>query len=48
MHVFNNALAYAAQADGGWQVSLAVAPVVLGACMLVPRFFEPRPRAAPA
>jgi membrane protease YdiL (CAAX protease family) len=48
MHVFNNALAYAAQADGGWQVSLAVAPVVLAACMLVPRFFEPRPRAAPA
>jgi membrane protease YdiL (CAAX protease family) len=48
MHAFNNAIAYAAQADGGWQVSLAVAPLVLAACVLAPRLLEQRPRAAPA
>lgn len=48
MHVFNNAVAFAAQVDGGWQVSLAVAPLVLAACALAPRLLEPRPRAAPA
>lgn len=48
MHAFNNCVAYAAQADGGWQVSLAVGPLVLAACMLAPRFFPPAARPAPA
>jgi membrane protease YdiL (CAAX protease family) len=45
MHAFNNSVAYAVQADDGWQVSLAVGPLVLVGCMLAPRFFRP---AAPA
>ena len=48
MHALNNAIAYAAQADGGWQVSLAVGPLVLAACVLAPRLLEQRPRAVPA
>ncbi len=50
MHAFNNSVAYAAQADDGWLVSLAVGPLVLAACMLAPRFFRPvaPPRHAPA
>ena len=48
MHAFNNSVAYAAQADDGWQVSLAVGPVVLAACMLAPRFFRPVAPPAPA
>jgi len=48
MHAFNNAIAYAAQADGGWQVSLAVGPLVLAGCVLAPRLMERRPSAAPA
>ncbi len=48
MHAFNNSVAYAAQADGGWQVSLVLGPLVLAACVLVPRMLGQRPRAAPA
>jgi membrane protease YdiL (CAAX protease family) len=48
MHAFNNAVAYAAQADGGWQVSVAIGPVVLLACALAPRFLDQKPRPAPA
>ena len=32
MHAFNNALAFAVQADDGWQVSVVVGPLVLVAC----------------
>jgi len=46
MHAFNNAVAYAAQADGGWQVSVVVGPLVLVACALAPRFLRPGPRSA--
>lgn len=46
MHAFNNAIAYAAQADGGWRVSVVVGPLVLAACVLAPRFLGgPGPRA---
>ena len=48
MHAFNNSVAYAAQTDDGWQVSLAVGPLVLGACMLAPRFLASARRSAPA
>ena len=48
MHAFNNCVAYAVQADGGWQVSLAVGPIVLAACILAPRFFRPAAPPAPA
>jgi membrane protease YdiL (CAAX protease family) len=48
MHAFNNSVAYAVQADDGWQVSLAVGPVVLAACILAPRLFRPAAPPAPA
>ena len=48
MHAFNNSVAYAATAEGGWQVSLVVGPLVLAGCMLAPRFFRPAVRPAPA
>jgi membrane protease YdiL (CAAX protease family) len=44
MHAFNNSLAYAVQADDGWQVSVVVGPLVLAACALVPRLLPPGPR----
>jgi membrane protease YdiL (CAAX protease family) len=44
MHAFNNALAYAVQADDGWQVSVVVGPLVLAACAVVPRLLPPGPR----
>jgi uncharacterized protein len=47
MHAFNNALAYAVQADDGWQVSLAVLPLVVAACVLVPRLLPDGPRSLP-
>jgi membrane protease YdiL (CAAX protease family) len=47
MHAFNNAMAYAAQADGGWQVSVAVAPLVLAGCMLAPRLLPSALHARP-
>ena len=48
MHAFNNSVAYAAQADDGWQVSIVVGPLVLGACVLIPRMLGGRPKVAPA
>jgi len=48
MHAFNNALAYAVQADDGWLVSVVVGPLMLGACALVPRILPAAPRLAPA
>ena len=35
MHAFNNALAFAVQADG-WPVSVVVGPLVIAACVFVP------------
>ena len=48
MHAFNNSVAYAAQADGGWQVSIVVGPLVLAGCVLAPRLLGKGPRVAPA
>lgn len=45
MHAFNNSLAFAIQADDGWQVSVVAGPLVLAACALVPRLLPPGPRA---
>jgi membrane protease YdiL (CAAX protease family) len=47
MHAFNNALAYAIQAEDGWQVSLAALPVVLVACIAAPRLLPDGPRSLP-
>jgi membrane protease YdiL (CAAX protease family) len=44
MHAFNNSLAYAVQADNGWQVSVVLGPLVLAGCALVPRLLPPGPR----
>jgi uncharacterized protein len=48
MHAFNNTIAYAVQADNGWQVSLAVGPLVLAGCILAPRLVPAVRRPAPA
>ncbi len=48
MHAFNNAVAYAVQADGGWQVSVVVGPLMIAAAMVAPRLLPPGPRALPA
>jgi len=48
MHAFNNAVAYAVQAEDGWQVSVVLGPLVLGACALAPRILPAAPRPAPA
>ena len=48
MHALNNAVAYAVQADGGWQVSVVAGPLMLAACALVPQVLRAAPRARPA
>jgi membrane protease YdiL (CAAX protease family) len=42
MHSINNAIAYGAQADG-WEVSVVLGPLMILACMLVPRITDPAP-----
>jgi uncharacterized protein len=42
LHSINNSIAYAAQADGG-AVSAVLGPLMLAACVLVPRFTRPAP-----
>ena len=48
LHAFNNALAYAVQADDGWQVSVVAGPLMLAAVALVPRLLPRTPVPAPA
>ncbi len=45
MHAFNNAVAYAALTDDGWWVSVFAFPLVVAACVLVPRLTSGGPRA---
>ncbi|HEY1277568.1 MAG TPA: type II CAAX endopeptidase family protein [Thermoleophilaceae bacterium] len=40
MHSINNSIAFAAQTDG-WAVSVVLGPLVILACMVVPRFARP-------
>ena len=42
MHSINNSIAYGAQADG-WEVSAVLGPLMLLACMLLPRLSAPAP-----
>jgi uncharacterized protein len=42
MHSINNSIAYGAQADG-WEVSAVLGPLMLIACMLLPRLSAPEP-----
>jgi membrane protease YdiL (CAAX protease family) len=46
MHSINNAIAYGAQADG-WEVSAVLGPLMILACMLVPRISAPGPALRP-
>ena len=47
LHAINNSLAYAVQTDGeGTAVSLAVGPLMVAACALVPRGLRPAPAGA--
>jgi len=48
MHALNNTLAFAIQADDGWKVSVVAGPLMLVACVLVPRVLPAVPRPAPA
>ncbi len=45
MHAFNNAVAYAVLADGGWQVSVVAFPLVVAACVVLPRLTSDGPSA---
>jgi membrane protease YdiL (CAAX protease family) len=47
MHALNNAVAYGAQADG-WPVSLALGPLMIAVCILLPRLAPSGPPPAPA
>ncbi len=48
MHALNNAVAYAVQAEGGWQVSVIAGPLILAACALAPQVQRGALRAGPA
>ena len=48
MHALNNTLAFAVQADDGWQVSVVAGPLALGACALAPRLLPAVPHPGPA
>ncbi len=48
MHAFNNAVAYAAQAHGGWKVSVAVGPLMFLFLILAARQLPPAPRLSSA
>ncbi len=48
MHAFNNSIAYAVQADGGWQVSVVVGPLMIAAAMVAPRLLPTGPVPLPA
>ena len=47
MHAFNNTIAFAAQADDGWQVSVVVGPLMLVACVVLPRLMRDGPSPLP-
>jgi uncharacterized protein len=47
LHALNNALAYGYQAEG-WEVSAVLGPVMIAACMLVPRHVGSGPQPAAA
>jgi uncharacterized protein len=46
LHSINNSIAYAAQVNDGWTVSVVVGPMMLAVCMLAPRLVRRPP--APA
>jgi uncharacterized protein len=48
MHAFNNTVAYAAQADDGWRVSVVVGPLMLVALILGSRALPRAPRLSSA
>jgi uncharacterized protein len=47
LHAINNTVAYGVQADG-WAVSAVLGPLMIAACVIVPRIIGGAPRAAPA
>jgi membrane protease YdiL (CAAX protease family) len=48
MHAINNTIAYAAQADDGWQVSVVAGPLMLVGLVVAARLLPPAPAAGPA
>jgi len=47
MHAFNNTIAFAAQVDDGWKVSVVAGPIMLVACVLIPRRMADGPSPLP-
>ncbi len=47
MHAFNNTIAFAAQAKGGWQVAVVAGPLMLAAVAIVPRLLASGPPPLP-
>lgn len=47
MHAFNNTVAFAAQADDGWTVAVVAGPVMLAACVVLPRLLPDGPSPLP-
>jgi membrane protease YdiL (CAAX protease family) len=47
MHAFNNTIAFAAQVDDGWKVSVVAGPIMLAACVLIPRQMADGPSPLP-
>jgi len=45
LHSLNNSIAYAAQVNDGWTVSVVAGPLMIAACMLVPRLVPRAPAA---
>jgi uncharacterized protein len=46
LHSLNNSIAYAAQVNDGWTVSVIAGPLMIAACMAVPRLLPRAPAAA--
>jgi uncharacterized protein len=46
LHSLNNSIAYAAQVNEGWTVSVVAGPLMITACMLLPRLVPRSPAAA--
>ena len=48
LHALNNSIAYAATAADGWRVSIALGPLMIAACAVVPRLIRDGSRPVPA
>ncbi|NLT05393.1 MAG: CPBP family intramembrane metalloprotease [Solirubrobacterales bacterium] len=47
MHAFNNAVAFSAQVDDGWRIAVFAGPLMLAACIVLPRLMRDGPSPFP-